>query len=245
MLPLTVTTCRLLALAAALALGTAAAIYLARPKAPAPAKPAPSALLETPLTPPSPVNVPKVTSPNPAAPPPPLPADLAPLQEKTTYRADTAATEVFRRAFWREPAPADRILQAERREWVGERDGVRRWQWFIILDPGPDLAAWLREKNPFGLAPAAPADLRLDAASQPAWFPAEVAALPEVDCFQSSDGAMVLLREKAGGRLYVSDRGHGFAAAPPPSVPVSNGPGLIPGREQPLRIPGDVRRENP
>lgn len=233
---------RLVALAAVLALGGAVTFYLTRPKivpasaavpAPSPVEPAPSV----------PAGIPPPTPP--AAPPPPLPADLAPLQEKTAYHADTAATEVFRRAFWRDPAPADRILQAERREWVGERDGVRRWQWFIILDPGPDLAAWLREKNPFGLAPSAPADLRFDAASQPAWFPAKVTALPEVDCFQSSDGAMVLLREKAAGRLYVSDRGHGFAAAPPPPAPPSNGAGLIPGREQPLRIPGDVRRENP
>ncbi len=228
-----------------LALGVGVAFYFARPTVIAPAESVTPVLPETPPIPLSPVNPPE-PSPAPApATPPPLPAGLAPLAEPTTYRSDTAATEVFRRAFWREPVPADRILHAERREWVGERDGVRRWQWFIILDPGPDLAVWLRERNPFGLAPAAPADLRLDAASQPAWFPADATGLKDAECFQSSDGAMVLLREKAAGRLYVSDRGHGFAAVPPPPTPPSNGAGLIPGREQPLRIPGDVKRESP
>jgi len=240
----------LIAAVLALALSAGAVLYLIRRPDPAASKPSAESSLSVDRTEvatgksalPS---APSETPPPPApAVPPPLPAGLAPLAEPTLYRSDTAATEVFRRAFWREPTPADRIVHAERREWVGERDGVRRWQWFLILDPGPELATWLRDRNPFGLAPAAPADLRLDPASQPAWFPA--AALPDAEYFLTSDSAMVMLREKASGRLYVSDHGHGFAApSPAPAAAPAPGRGLVPGSEIPLRIPGDVRPASP
>ena len=232
----------LLPAALLLALGTATAFYLARPPDSAP--PTPPA---DPASPDTVVSPKESASTNAAAAAPapteapPLPAGLAPLEEKTSYRTDTEATAVFQKAFWREPTPADRILHAERREWVGERDGVRRWQWFIMLEPGPELLDWLKDRNPFGLAPAQPAAVRLDPATQPDWFPAEAIALRNAEFSQSADGAMVLMFEQTTGRLYASDRGHGFAAATPPPPPVQTGAGLIPGREQPLRIPGDVQ----
>src|SRR4051794_12896768 len=70
-----------------------------------------------------------------------LPA-ATPAPEEGTLQTNLDAVEVFRRAFWRDPAAADHILHAERREWVSEENGVRRWQWFIAVEPGLDLATW-------------------------------------------------------------------------------------------------------
>jgi hypothetical protein len=227
-----------------LTLAAGAAFYLARaPDSAPPTPPADPASPDT-VVPPKESAGFNATAAAPAltdAPSPPLPAGLAPLEEKTSYRTDTEATAVFRKAFWREPTPADRILHAERREWVGERDGVRRWQWFIALEPGPELLDWLKTRNPFSLAPVRPAAVQLDPATQPKWFPAATAELRDAEYLQSADSAMLLIFEKNTGRVYASDRGHGFAATTPPSPPVQTGAGLIPGREQPLRIPGDVR----
>jgi len=72
-----------------------------------------------------------------------------------SVRLDLAPAEIFRRAFWRQPTPADRIVHAERREWKDAADAVQRWQWFLQVEPGPALLAALRDPAVFGLAPVA------------------------------------------------------------------------------------------
>lgn len=107
--------------------------------------------------------------------------------------------EVFQRAFWRRPAPADRILHAERREWAGE-DGVKRWAWFIVVEPGPDLLAHLRERDPFQLRPG-PAPVLENA---PAWFQPPAGARP------FSRGALHLFFAPGDHLLHATASGTGF-----------------------------------
>ena len=59
-----------------------------------------------------------------------LPAASPAYEPPTTTISD--ATEVFQKAFWKRPTAADKILNAERREWA-DADGVKRWQWFIAV----------------------------------------------------------------------------------------------------------------
>lgn len=132
--------------------------------------------------------------------------------DRTLPRTTGDAAEVFRRAFWREPAPDDRILHAERREWVSEENGgVRRWQWFLAVRPGPAFSTWLREGDAFRLAPANRADLeRLRAL--PAWFPRpdQVAAC---EIQRTADQGLTIIFDPAKNVLYATDAGHGFAVA--------------------------------
>lgn len=160
----------------------------------------------------------------------------APVEEKLTLQTSADAAEVFRRAFWREPAAEDRILHAQRREWVSEEDGVRRWQWFLAVEPGAELSRWLREENPFRLmaisTPGAPAKIP----AAPDWFPTDGPAGGVVQ--RSPDGAMQLIFDPAANVFYVTDAGHGFAvAAKTPAAPTvaAHGPGLLPDGESPRR----------
>ena len=134
------------------------------------------------------------------------PADVKP---EWTAAVNTDATSVFQRAFWRRPGANDHILHAERIEWSDPQTGVAKWQWFIALKPGAEFKTWLREKNPFTLAPAAsfqaPADTR-----RPAWFPATGSA----DDHEILRGdTMSILLTHDGGRMYATASGHGFAPA--------------------------------
>lgn len=136
-------------------------------------------------------------------------------EENVTLRVNADAQDVFKRAFWRRPAPEDRILNAERREWVSEEDGVRHWQWFLAVEPGAALSEYLREENPFSLVKAdrLPTTPRL--APPPAWFPAPTgSAHREIWC--SRDGDMTLIFDTAQSRLFASGTGHGFATASRP-----------------------------
>lgn len=136
--------------------------------------------------------------------------ESAPAPEKVELRTNRDEQEVFQRAFWREPGPEDRILHAERREWVSEKDGVRRWQWFIAVQPGAEFSTWLREQNPFSLQPVTADRVRRAEAPNPEWFPSGQ-ALAGADLRQTSDGGMTVIT--AGGIVYATDTGHGFAVA--------------------------------
>ena len=96
--------------------------------------------------------------------------------------ANAVAPEVFRRAFWRDPSPEDRIPHAERREWISDNDNVRRWQWFLAVERGSVLTTRLRTGNPFNLARIATV-LPATALGTPSWFP--VVPLSQVSKFSS------------------------------------------------------------
>ena len=82
---------------------------------------------------------------SPVSPPPgssrvePVETTAPPPEENVTLRTNDDPQEVFQRAFWRRPTADERILHAERREWVSEEDGVRRWQWFLAVEPSGAL----------------------------------------------------------------------------------------------------------
>jgi hypothetical protein len=136
------------------------------------------------------------------------PPAVHPEAPGAALQTNADAVEVFRRAFWREPAPADRILHAERREWVSETDGVRRWQWFLALEPGPELLDWLVAKNSFGLLATAdgPAPGAWDGA--PAWFPRFPPAGATV--MRNAEGSLWLVHDRSRNLLHATDAGGGF-----------------------------------
>lgn len=82
----------------------------------------------------------------------------------------TDPAEVFKKAFWKRPLPADRILHAERREWIDE-DAVSRWEWYIEVEPSPEIVRYLRDENAFRLKKADSIEIPPDA---PAWFNREI-----------------------------------------------------------------------
>jgi len=119
------------------------------------------------------------------------------------------AEEVFRRAFWREPAPDDLILHAERSEWVSESDGVRSWQWFLAVKPGKELHAWLFDANPFGLTRSDSEPVSASHAGAPAWFPASFSSGTEFH--RNPDGTLWIAYDRHRNLLHSTDAGHGFA----------------------------------
>lgn len=138
-----------------------------------------------------------------------------------TVAVTTEPAEIFRRAFWRQPAPADQILRAERREWVdaASAPAVARWQWFIALHPSPELLRDLRNPETFGLAPIAantPARAWANSTSAPlpAWFPAGPDDSFEI--LQSPSAGLSLLYRASDNTLYATDQGRGFAPATTP-----------------------------
>lgn len=138
-------------------------------------------------------------------PPPPTPPG-----ETVAVTQDPA--EIFRRAFWRQPAPADKIVHAERREWslTGEPGAVQQWQWFIEVHPSPDLLRTLRDPETFGLQPATEVRRAVDSASTPSWFP--TASPTAFEILQAPSSGLTLLYRASDNTLFATDQGHGFAA---------------------------------
>ena len=134
----------------------------------------------------------------PAPPPPPAAAST------------TDSAEVFRRAFWRQPAAADRILNAERR--VNPADDS--WQWFLQLHPGPELLAALRDPENLGLRALPPSTSPRDWPSgpipPPPWFPA--VPIADFEILQHSTSGLTILYRASDNLLYATDHGTGFAA---------------------------------
>lgn len=138
-----------------------------------------------------------------------------------TVAVTTEPTEIFRRAFWRQPTRTDAILRAERREWIdaASAPAVSRWQWFIALHPSPELLHDLRNPETFGLAVVAPgasarAWAHATSAPLPAWFPASTDGSFEI--LQSPSAGLSLLYRVRDNTLYATDQGGGFAPAAPP-----------------------------
>jgi hypothetical protein len=120
---------------------------------------------------------------------------------------------IFQRAFWVRPTRSDKILHAERSEWK-DADGVRRWQWFLVVEPSDALLKRLRDDNAFGLIPAAAASPPSDA---PEWF---VFNMAEVSVLKAPQGKLQLIFSNDKHTLYATDSGHGFRAGmPEPNKP--------------------------
>ncbi len=147
-------------------------------------------------------------------------SDRSDLKGRSAPSVLTNPTVVFERAFWKHPSADDHILHAERREWSGG-DGVKKWQWFIAVQPSPQLVKYLRDDNAFNLAPAKASSAGKDA---PEWFRF---ASGEVEAFTDTAGSMALAFSKAGNVLYATDSGAGFrpgTAEPPPAPIVQSAP---------------------
>lgn len=132
--------------------------------------------------------------------------EAAPVPEPATtevMRADFRPEDVFARALWRRPDPADRILHADRCEWL-DPDGVSRWSSFLAVQPGQALREWLAS-NPFSLATVASLDRELP--DRPDWFPA---THDGYRLQQSASGNLVILTHDSSGTVYLADHGSGF-----------------------------------
>lgn len=136
----------------------------------------------------------------------------------------TDSAKIFQQAFWKRPTADDKILHAERREW-SDKDGVTKWQWFLAVEPSPELVKHLREDNAFHLAPAATPP-KPDGA--PAWF---VFDAGDMSAMHAPGGGLTLLFSKSGNLLYATDTGGGFnPGAPEPTKTASQttGTGRLP-----------------
>lgn len=122
---------------------------------------------------------------------------------------------VFQRAFWKRPAEADRILNAERREWRDEGE-VSRWQWFLEVEPSPALVSYLREDNAFRLSEKKPAKIPPGA---PKWF---IRDLQGAHVMVARQGGMQLFFLPGNTKLYAMDSGGGFQAGAPEKAPVAS-----------------------
>jgi len=148
--------------------------------------------------------------PTPAAPLSPSVAASKPDASGLALERDHAA--VFQRAFWRRPASSDKILHAERRDWLDDASGVQKWQWFIAVQPSAAFRDWLLKDNPFELVSVAPGTELVPLSSPPAWFPSagELAGLSR---YRNREGRYLVFHDLANDRLYATDAGGGFAGA--------------------------------
>lgn len=124
------------------------------------------------------------------------------------FQANSDQEAIFKRAFWRRPAPDDRILHAEARQWTDSTNGdVLHWQWFVAVEAGPGLWDWLRHTNPFSLLPAdSPA-----MPSAPSWFPADSR---DLEVFRGGAGGSLMVAYSLSGRtIYAAAEGKGLSPA--------------------------------
>ena len=119
---------------------------------------------------------------------------------------------VFQRAFWRRPSPGDRILHAERRDWVDSSNRIEKWQWFIAVQPSAAFRNWFFKENPFELIAVTP-DLQIaPLSSPPAWFP------PSTDLtiftgYRNHEGRYLVFYDPSNNTLFATDSGGGLATA--------------------------------
>ena len=135
---------------------------------------------------------------------------------------------VFQRAFWRPPGVGDRIRQGIRREW-SDAPGVKRWQSFLAVEPGPAFRDWLAT-NPFSLATVSSLNRKIP--DPPGWFPNN---LDGFTIQQAPFGNLVLLTAPGGAVVYFADYGMGFAR--PAETPVPPKPAEGPANRLPNAPP--------
>jgi hypothetical protein len=149
----------------------------------------------------------------------------------TTVNSDPK--EIFQRAFWRRPGDGDKILHAERREW-SDADGVSKWQWFLVVEPSPELVKHLREDNAFGLVSGGSLP---EIKRPPSWF---TPPSTDVDVLQAPHGNLRLIFSKNKNLLHAMDAGGGFQAGAPEPVKAAPQP-AAPGGRLPATPPPDPR----
>jgi len=134
------------------------------------------------------------------------------LKENLDLETTTEGKEIFSRAFWRRPTDDDRILHAERRQWSDPGKGVRVWQWFLAIKPGPELTGYL-DTNPFRISSINLAALPSGewVADPPPWLPT-LAEVREMRGQRSGDKRLMFIHDDAKGILYAFDTGTGFKA---------------------------------
>lgn len=135
----------------------------------------------------------------------------------------TDPTEIFQKAFWKRPATDDKILHAERREW-SDAAGVRKWQWFLVVEPAPALVKHLREDNAFSLVPAITVSAIKEA---PAWFAFDRG---DVEILQAPNGNMRLFFSKTKRLVHATGSGGGFQPGIPEAARVAASPPVATGR---------------
>lgn len=166
--------------------------------------------------------------------PSPAPAD-PPVSQLPASRAavEIDPAEIFRRALRQPPGTGDKILHAERREWT-DAAGLKRWQWFLVVEPSPELVKYLREDNAFGLVPGSAGLLDSEA---PSWF---VFKSDDFSIFRSPHSGMRLMFSKTEGVLYATDSGRGFTKGAPEPVKQAAPPsasGRLPTTPPPISKP--------
>jgi hypothetical protein len=150
-------------------------------------------------------------------------------------KVENDPVKVFQRAFWASPADDDEVLHAERREWSNAQ-GLRKWQWFLVVEPSAALLKRLRDDNAFGLVPAGSA---ADIADAPEWFAFDA---NESAVMKSPHSDMQLIFSKDNKVLHATDSGLGLRPgvpepvkrAPSPSAPA---PGRLPTTPPPTPKP--------
>lgn len=142
-------------------------------------------------------------------------ATLVPVPEappQGEHRASSDEEAIFKRAFWRYPAPGDHIRHAVLSEWLEDGTEVSRWEWFIEVQPSAELKQWLRESNPFSLATIEAAQLPAGAAAAPDWFPESAR---DFEIRQSRDGQMSILFGQKRNLIFATASGYGLARGVP------------------------------
>ncbi|MDQ8188436.1 hypothetical protein [Pelagicoccus sp. SDUM812002] len=118
----------------------------------------------------------------------------------------TDPATVYQKAFWRHPKSDDKIVHAERREWLDTNGSVMKWQWFLIIEPSPQTRAWL-DTNPFLLTPSSDREEHTIPLAPPEWFDSRKA--PK---FRSHNASLSHAFTSDGNRLFATDTGGGFTA---------------------------------
>lgn len=138
------------------------------------------------------------------------PAVVRPAGQGGTVAISRAREDIFRRAFWRQPTAADRIVLADRREWSDQNQEVQRWQWFLQVQPGPELLQALRDPATFGLVPTQSPRPLPKQITAPAWFPA-ADRLAGCEVLQVPGGSGLTVYYRAADHtLFATDAGRGF-----------------------------------
>jgi hypothetical protein len=144
--------------------------------------------------------------------PPEIPQSVS---DQLVLNTSTDPTLVFQKAFWRRPAGDDKILHAERREWSEKGKDVREWQWFLAVQPSPELAEWL-QTNPFSLSPSTEPLKYTEAAPKPDWFPSDFSGF---EILKAPQSRLVLIFSAEKNLLFAMDSGAGFT---PPTRNLTN-----------------------
>jgi hypothetical protein len=138
-----------------------------------------------------------------------------PLAGAGAAKQQWSPAEIFRRAFWCQPAAADEILRAERFEWKAGDGSLERWQWFLELKPSPELLGRLVDPENLGLqkidSGSTPRPWMVESAPPPPWFPRPDTA-SGFEVRQNPAGGFTLLYRTVDNTLFATDSGQGFAA---------------------------------